>query len=235
MRVSLIIVLLLNLASAFPGVQHAKTPKPVPGPKIESFEPSSKLLMTCGPAKGEVFCSTNRRTTVTLEVKTTDSADEELTYTYSVTDGEILGEGSRVTWDLQSPVGSIHKATVTVRNSRGGESSASTTVDIYACPSCVFPDPPCPTMAVSSWYKEAHRAEQIGFEVQVSPGYFRERPDYVWTIVGGRILRGQHTPIIHVLVTGDIDSEVTATVKVSGGFDPSCAATTASHSLPIRP
>ena len=143
MRVTLIVVLVLTLVPALVGVQKPKTIRQIPGPKIESFEPSSKLLMTCGPANGEVFCNKNRRTTVTLEVKAQDTADEKLTYTYSVNDGVIIGEGSRVTWDLQAPTEKFHRATVTVRNSRGAETSASTTVDVVACRECFHPDPPC--------------------------------------------------------------------------------------------
>ena len=234
MRVSLIVILLLNLSSALLGVQKAKTAKPIPGPKIESFEPSAKLLMTCGRNNVEMFCTKNRRTTVTLEVKVQDLPNEKLTYTYSTTAGEIIGDGPRVTWDLHDPgEGVPRKATVTVRNSQGGESTASTTVDVVACPSCFYPDQLCPTFVVNSYDKDAHRAEQVGFEVKMS-GEFSERPDYVWTVSGGKILKGQHTPRIQVLVTGGIDSEVTATVKLSG-FDASCTGTTASHSISIQP
>ena len=235
MRISLIVILVLSLGPTLLGVQKAKTNRPLSGPKIESFEPSSKLLMTCGRFNTEVFCSKNSRTTVTLEVKAQDASDEKLTYTYSVSDGVILGEGSRVTWDLREfAERTIHKATVTVRNSRGGETSASTTVDIVACRECFHPDPPCPTTAVSSWDKDAHRGERVVFTVTVQ-GDFLERPDYVWTVTRGKILRGQHTPSIQVLVTGDIGSEVSAMVEISG-FDPSCTgASAASHSLSIQP
>lgn len=234
MRTILIFLLLVTLGPTLLRVQKAKTNKPLPRPKIESFEASSKLLMTCGRFNTEVFCSKNRRTTVTLEVKAQDTADEKLTYTYSVSDGEILGEGSRVTWDLQEfAERTIHKATVTVRNSRGGETSASTTVDIVACGECFHPDPPCPTAAVDSYDKDAHRGERVGFEVTVR-GEFLERPDYLWTIIGGKILKGQHTPAVQVLVTGDIYSEVTATVEVIG-WDASCTGRVASRSLSIQP
>ena len=234
MRLILIFILVLTLGPTLLRVQKAKTNKPIQGPTIESFEPSSKLLMTCGRANGEVFCTKSRRTTVTLEVKAKDNPNETLTYTYSTTAGEILGDGPRVTWDLRDPgQGVPRKATVIVRNSRGGESTASTTVDVVACPSCSVPEYLCPTFAVNSHDKDAHRGERVSFQVAMS-GEFSDRPDYLWTITGGKVVRGQHTPSVYVLVTGDIDTEITATVKVLG-FDASCTGTTASHSLSIQP
>jgi hypothetical protein len=87
---------------------------------------------------------------------------------------------------------------------------------------------------VKSWEEVAHRAERAVFEVEMSSGYFLERPDYVWTVTGGKIMKGQHTPFLEVLVTGNMDTSVTATVEVSG-IDASCTARAASRSLSIQP
>ena len=90
-------------------------------------------------------------------------------------------------------------------------------------------------MNVKSWVEVAHRAERAVFEVEMSSGYFLERPDYVWTVTGGKILKGQHTPLIEVLVTGDIDTSLTATVELFG-FDRSCTnSKIAARSLAIQP
>lgn len=235
MRLSLIAILLLNLGATLLGVQttqNKQADQRIPVPKIESFESSAKSIMVCGRNQ-EIICTVNKRTTVTLEVKATDIGDEKLTYIYSTTRGEILGEGSRVTWDLQGVSEGTHKATVIVRNSRGGEANASTTVDVLACPSCFLPDLPCGYAVIKSDEKMAHRGERSVFEVTVQ-GDFLERPDYLWTIDGGRIIKGQHTPRVEILVSGEIDSQLRANVRVTG-FDRSCTGPVGSFSLPIRP
>ena len=78
-----------------------------------------------------------------------------------------------------------------------------------------------------------HNADKTYYELDISPGYFESRPDYLWTVTGGTIIKGQHTPRIRVDVTGAIGSSVTATVEVSG-FDRACDAKT-SRTTPIKP
>lgn len=237
MNLSFTIALFLFFSSLI-GIQAPKTKNPRADPTISSFEPSAKSLGVCTvPAKPDViqpYCKSNRRTTVTLQVAASDQPNETLSYQYSATVGQIIGEGARVTWDLAGANHGTHKVTVTVRNSRGAEASASTTVVLSDCSSCVIPDPPCPTLAIKSWNQEAHRGEHVLLDVMVSPPEFMGRPDYIWSISGGKIVRGDHTPRVEVLVTGDIEAEVTATVRVSG-FDPSCTGDSASHALPITP
>src|SRR5258708_36224701 len=67
-------------------------------PEIAKFESSAPALTFC-PGNVE-FCEPSNRRTVTLTVSATDPDGEELTYTYSTTGGEILGQGPTVTWRL---------------------------------------------------------------------------------------------------------------------------------------
>jgi hypothetical protein len=244
MKLSLIVALAACLAFTALGAQTKKTNQskkteaPTAGPTIKSFTPSVKILATCPdldwPYVYVARCGKNPRTTVTLTVEAAAEQNPPLTYTYSVTVGQIVGEGSQVTWSFGKAMGE-HTATVTVRDSRGREAKATTTVLHTHCSSCVIPDPPCAAVNVTSREEVAHRAERAVFEVEMSSGnYFLERPDYVWTVTGGKILKGQHTPSVEVLVTGDIHTSITATVEVSG-FDPSCTARAATHSLSIEP
>ena len=207
------------------------------GPTIKSFTPSVKTLATCPdlnwPYVYVARCEKNPRKTVTLTVDAAAETNEPLSYTYSVMGGEIVGEGAQVTWVFGHAMGE-RIATVTVRDSQGREAKATTTVFNTACSSCGIPGPPCPLVNVKSWQEVAHRAELAEFEVEMSALYFIERPDYVWTVTGGKILKGQHTPSVEVLVTGDIRTSITATVEVSG-FDPACTARAATRSLSIEP
>ena len=170
--------------------QSEKTNTQAVGPTIKSFTPSVKILATCpdldSPYVYVARCGKNPRTTVTLTVDAAGEQNAPLTFTYSVTDGEIVGEGFQVTWSFGKAMGE-HTATVTVRDSRGREAKATTTVLHTDCSSCVIPDPPCPAVNVKSREEVTHRAERAVFEVEMSSGnYFLERPDYVWTVTGGK-------------------------------------------------
>ena len=55
--------------------------------------------------------------------------------------------------------------------------------------------------------------------------FFQSRPDYLWTVKGGKIVKGEHSPQIEVQVTGEILGEVTAAVEVVG-LDPACTNST---------
>jgi hypothetical protein len=127
-----------------------------------------------------------------------------------------------------------HEAKVIVSDSNGEEATATIIVPIKNCPSCVIGGPPCPSVFVKSWSVVAHRAEKIVFYAEVGPNwFFQSRPDYLWIIKGGNILKGQHSPRVEVKVTGEISSDVMATVQVEGTH-PACN-TTVSQSVPIKP
>jgi hypothetical protein len=130
--------------------------------------------------------------------------------------GEIIGEGSQVTWNLKDQKFGSHEAKVTVTDSEGDEATSTINVPIELCRICGIKSPPCPNVVVKSYVGVAHRAEKIIFYTETSPGYFKTRPDYLWTIEGGRVLKGQHTPQVEVEVTGEISSNMIATVQVEG-------------------
>lgn len=221
---------LVSLSSAIQaGQAQVKTVSNRP-PTISSFESSSATLTLC---PSSMYCVPNNRKTITLIVKASDSDGDVLKYHYSTTAGEILGEGGSVTWKLEgAPFGS-YAATVTVVDSKGGEATAVTKVDIVSCMSCGFSDPPCPIIVVRSFDKAAYRGEKIYFDVTVTPEHFQARPDYIWTVTAGKILRGQNTPRIEVETTGEVGENVIATVEVDG-LDLACSRR-ASYSSPIKP
>ena len=67
----------------------------------------------------------------------------------------------------------------------------------------------------------------------VMPQAFLARTDYNWTIYGGTVIKGDHTPIVEIEATGEIGRDLGATLDVDG-FDPACSRR-ASLSIPIRP
>jgi hypothetical protein len=199
-------------------------------PMISAFESSSTTLTLC-PSR--LYCVPESRKTVTLVVKASDPDGDVLTYHYSTTAGEILGQGTAVTWRLEGARFGSHSATVTVTDSKGGETAAVVKVEIVGCMWCGLSDPPCPVIGITSPHQVTYRGEQILLDVEVWPGYFLTRPDYVWTVRAGKIIKGQHTPRIEVEPTGEVGENVIATVEVDG-LDLACSRTV-SYSMPIKP
>jgi hypothetical protein len=66
-------------------------------------------------------------------------------YTYSVTAGQIIGEGSKVSWDLSGGPGpGYYTATVEVKDNKQRRAVASATVTIANCGDCIIThDLPC--------------------------------------------------------------------------------------------
>jgi hypothetical protein len=68
-------------------------------------------------------------------------------YSYSVTGGQIAGEGSAVTWDLSGVSPGYYTATVQVQDNKSHRAGASLNVMVAPCPNCII-DLPCGTMVV---------------------------------------------------------------------------------------
>jgi hypothetical protein len=224
-------MVLVSLSSAIQaGQTQRKKTVANRAPTISAFESSSKVLAFC-PSPS--YCAPDNRKTVTLVVKASDPDSDVLTYHYSTTVGEIFGQGPSVTWKLEGAMFGTYAATVTVMDSKGGVSTSRVTVETVPCESCIIFDPPCPIIVVTSFDKAAYRGEKIYFDVTVTPGYFQARPDYIWTVSAGKIVRGQNTPRIEVETTGEVGENVIATVEVDG-LDLACSRR-ASYSSPIKP
>ena len=226
-------ILLLTLCCFFTQSDRKQSKRGNKPPVIEKIESTPTSLKSCGPSVGPMYCDKANRNSVTLLVTASDPEGGSLKYTYVATAGEVLGEGNRITWNLAGQKFGTHETKVTVSDPDGGTVTSSIKVQIEYCNVCVIPDPPCPIVVVKSYAEVAHRAEKITFYVEISPGYFQSRPDYLWTVKGGNILKGQHTPKIEVEVTGEISSDVTAAIQVEG-CDSACA-TWASGTVRITP
>src|SRR5258705_11831192 len=131
--------ILLLLAGLSLGVWVDQRPKDKTAanqrPVISRFVSSAPSVTFCGGPEN-VYCTTSKRKTVTLTVEASDPESTNLTYRYSVSAGEILGEGTRVTWKLTGQPFGKHTATVKVSDSQGAESVATVTVSIERFFSC---------------------------------------------------------------------------------------------------
>ena len=228
-RTFLTVALLLlgspNLAQNKPGPSAKPTNM---APVITKFESSAPVVNTCTPSHKDGVCEPKSRRTVTLTVTASDPESAPLTYEYLTTGGEIVGTGASVSWKLGEQSYGDYSVTVRVLDSKGAEANSTLKVRVARCSSCGIPDPPCPTMSVTSFDESTFRGELLLFHLEMSDGYFTTRPDYIWTVTNGKIIKGQHTLWLTVETTGAVGEKVVAEVEVEGGFDRACSNKTSS-------
>lgn len=87
--------------------------------------PSSIVICPKDPSRSD-------STTIQLSVSAFDPDNDELTYTWEVTGGRIVGSGRSVKWELAGVEVGTYTATVTVSDGRN-KATASTTVTITTC------------------------------------------------------------------------------------------------------
>jgi hypothetical protein len=69
-------------------------------------------------------------------------------YAYAVTGGRVVGEGSKVTWDLSGVWPGSYTATVEIQDDKKHRAFSSVIVKIVNCPDCVISCFLCPTITV---------------------------------------------------------------------------------------
>jgi hypothetical protein len=188
-------------------VQRARHQRNAP-PAIESFTPSTFALGLC-PLFPEYYI-------VKLDVKASDPDGGGLTYHYLVSGGRIVGQGSRVDWDLRKTSGQ-QRVTVDVSDRRGGKSSSVLTINVIEPLSCDFP---CPTISVSC---PSHTTEgEVGDFVASISGSDRDlRRSYSWHVINGKVVGRRKKNEVRIRATGSPSDEITVTVSIRG-LDPSC-------------
>ncbi len=181
---------------------------------------SSSLIRFCplGQVSDASNCSHTR--TVTLTADFPDVKEDKLLFTWSVTAGQLLGKGRRVTWDLSGLAEGTYTASVEVNDGYQHTSTASTTVEVAFCSDCIFRTSPCPTTSVAC-PSGVESKQPTYFEANVAGGDVAARPTYKWSLSAGKIISGQGTSKIVVDVSDLAGKSLTATVRV-GGYDPVC-------------
>jgi hypothetical protein len=158
-------------------------------------------------------------------------------YRYSVTAGQIVGEGSEVTWDLSSVGPGDYTATVEVKDSKNHQAVTSANVRIVHCSDCIdHPEWGCPAFAVDC-YDKVKAGTALTCKVVIGKAPLN-RITYEWSArdssdedLSERIRR--HGEYISI-PTDDLAGR-TVYVRVDlKGLDPSCSSA-ASHSTKVQP
>jgi outer membrane protein OmpA-like peptidoglycan-associated protein len=131
----------------------------------------------------------------------TDPDNDPLTYSYSVTGGQIVGSGSNVQFDSTGAQPGTYTVTCTVNDGRGGTADASGTVEVKEPPqikqleaklalhSIYFPTA-LPTVAKPNGGLEASQAATLDALASDFLQYLKYRPDAHLTLQGHADVRG---------------------------------------------
>src|SRR5215510_2761865 len=182
---------------------------------------SPSLSVSSSPAVVSA-CGTGNTSRVQLNARATSPAGNPIKYKWSISTGQIIGEGAAVTWDLSGVAPGTYKALVEVETGTTDaacEAFSSTTVVISPCappqPVCPNMDIVCPTNVVPD--------QPLTFSSRLVGGISAGTPSFNWTVSAGTIIEGQGTDTIKVDTTGLAGQTVRASLSM-GGYTLECAA-----------
>jgi hypothetical protein len=132
------------------------------------------------------LCQIQPEVALTSEVQ---GFHKQAVYKYLVSGGQVVGEGSKVTWDLNGVRAGIYTATVEVQDSNKHRAVSSVNVTVASCSDCMMDcDLPCPAIVVTC-YDQVKAGTPITCRVQVqgsskkcndSMGWSPEHSAYKW-------------------------------------------------------
>jgi hypothetical protein len=200
----------------------------------------SKTLLTY-PCQPDWYSSSRScPSTADLQVVLTAVAkdfNKQSVYAYAASGGRIVGEGSKVTWDLSEAGPGIYAATVEVQDNKKHRALSTVNVTVQNCRDCVNSEP-CPAPIVVTCYDEVKAGTPITCKVVVGPAIWRAPAAYEWSTRdstgedASERISGRGT-YISIRTDGLGGQYLTTTVKVKG-LDPSCSAT-AAGSTTVKP
>lgn len=209
--------LLLTLACALLAQKPSAPNRP---PRINSFTHSpERAVIACryGLSIAAPECNWPGQLKLTLETVASDPDGDKLAYKYKVGAGRVVGEGPAVVWDLAGVAPGAYAAEVFVEDGRGGEVSASTSIELVECTTCPVP---CAMISISC-PEAVDEGETLVASLNVSGGEPSFSPTYNWSVSDGRIVKGQGTYRIEVDTSGLAGRSLKVSVEV-GGYPPEC-------------
>ncbi len=187
-----------------------------PFANVDSVTLSNReIIIPCPPGtvpREGTVCPDGSTIAVATSASSSDPTDV-LTYNYTVSGGRIVGSGANVTWDLSGARPGTYTITAGADNGCGVCGTTKTeTITVRDC-DCVSPCV-CPTLDVTGG-GVVQPGESMFFTANVSGGTATDL-SYNWTVSNGTISSGQGTPSITVDTTGLNNTNIQATVEVTG-------------------
>lgn len=182
---------------------------------------NSTITKPCAPGfqpREGVECRDDQ--TVNVRTNASDPESDVITYNYTVSGGRVVGQGANVTWDLSGVNTGTYTITVAVDDGCGVCSETKTeTVEVVEC-DCVKVCE-CPTLTVDGPASAVQPGETMTFRANVVGGN-QQNITYNWTVSQGSIVSGQGTPQIVVGTEGLEDTNIQATVTITGDEGCNC-------------
>jgi len=189
--------------------------RPNRSPVITSFSSSPNTVVRC-KLPTQFDCTGED---VSLSVVATDPDGDKLTYRYTVSGGTTMGQGASVKWILKDVPNGSFVAQVFVTDGRGGESMSELPLVVTDGP---IGEAFCPTIFVGC--PESVSPDQHSmFKANVTGGPAGVPITYHWSVLRGKIVRGQDTNQLEVETVDRGQESITAMVQI-GGFDSDCPA-----------
>jgi hypothetical protein len=206
-------------------------------PAVE-LQASTKVI-TYPCSTDEHSASRSCPTTADLQVDLTaviNGFNRQSAYVYTVTGGRIVGQGSKVSWDLSEAGPGFYAVTVEVQDNKKHRASSTVNVTVQNCRDCIISDFPCPMMVVTC-YDQVRAGTPITCKVVVGSSTRPPPTGYEWSARdssgdASERISGQGT-YISIRTDGLGGQTVFVTVKVKG-LDPSCPST-GSGSTIVKP
>jgi hypothetical protein len=189
-------------------------------PIIKSFTSSSPFaVIPCpyGVTPSAPDCTPPGKLKLKLKTEASDPDADTLLYTYSVSGGQIVGDGPEVTWNLGGVAPGPYEAKLIVDDGLGGTASSSLQIMVQECGVC--PNA-CPALNISC-PEDIEERQPLVCSINVSGGDPDLNITYNWSVSDGTIKEGRGTPTIEIDTTGLAGKEVTVTAEV-GGLPLSC-------------
>lgn len=197
-------------------------------PSVVLQASKASITFPCPPG----FHSSSCPSTFDLQVPLTATADgfnKQDRYTYTVSGGRVIGEGSKVSWNFDGVGPGRYTATVEVHDNKKHRALSSVIVTILNCGDCVNIEP-CPTLVVNCY--DQVKAGTVGV-CKVVMGSFSNLVSHIvtyeWSVnaSSGEDLSERITSrgtSISIPTNGLAGQTVYVRVTVKG-LDPSCSGT----------
>jgi hypothetical protein len=208
-------------------------------PSVELRASKTVLTIPCPPG----MCSTSGACPSTADLQVSLTAitrdfKKQFVYVYTVTGGRVVGEGSKVTWNLSDVSPGFYFVTVEVKDDKQHRAAATVNVTVQACGDCLTDCFGwCPAIFVSC-YDAVKVRTPITCKVVLQPSGRPVPLTFEWSVRDwngedlSEKISGQGKSI-SIRTDGLGGRHLTTTVKVKG-VDPSCN-DTASGSTLVKP
>jgi hypothetical protein len=204
---------------------------------IKSIKLDENLLtLPCRPGSEscDPLASSNFLVNVELE---TFKSDKRIQYSFTVTAGKIVGEGTKVVWDLRNTAPGMY--TIQAHAVRKGKILPSTkgeTVNIVNN-ICICDCLSCPLIKIGATKRAISAGDNVTVSATISGGSQDNPLTLNWTTSVGSIISGQATSAILIKVPPETKANKLVVTLTIGGLHRACSAcvTSESETIELKP